>query len=487
MDLVYMDVDTVTAKRNVSHIASLNELIQEAYRVADESAISRAQSLMKVIKDNRFWPTIQVKEFFDSNLTLLHTSYSTCNQRKDISHGVDLKQFYDECRSVVLDLSKDACDNVVVTFANTIPERLTIEAYRLANEANEANEAKIHECYEGTMVYVYHHDGEWHFSTSSCPSIDRSKYASQKTHGMMLDDAMNRLLIPYNDDVDDSARKRFCTLLDIRKSYAFVIVHHQNVKIMNYDAQFGPDYASLIHVYSRDRETMQYDDISCMPMCTLGVFYPKRFASPQEAADYVTAAGKNTYGILIEHARGVWKVSNEDILNNEAQNLGHPNVWYNMLWVYMQHKQHFKIEDYLEKYCPMYANVPIVDSIGRTVSPTYVIHTAMMTLRDILYDQYRTTTRYYIKYGSFKMDKEKDALLPPILRFHLAQLRNIQVSTTHRERFLTKQTVFHYLTMYLTIKDLARLMGYITNQTFFYLAPNAASCFFILHNGLSTR
>jgi hypothetical protein len=481
-----MEVDTTTAAPCAVPITSLKDLLMETYRVADTDDIARDDALIKIIKARHYWPALQVKPFYGyPMLTLLHVTYSTCNERKDIHHGYNLKQLYDECRSVVLDLSKDIDETIVVTFATNIPERVTIDQYK----SNAQTSDVLYECMEGTMVYVYYHQDRWHFSTSSCPSIDRSKYFNPtKTHGRMLDEALERLTFPEDivDDEDEDMttsmglglRDKFTSCLDANNSYAFVLVHYENTKTMigKYDRFLGAQYASLFHIYTKNRNTLINADLSSMPLVTYGILYPRAFPDAPAAIDYLNDPYTISYGVMVQRADGtMWKVSPTQVMQEESENLGHPNVWYNMLWVYMQHKQHFKVNDYLEKYCP-YMD-PIVDNLGRCLSPTYVIHTVMMTLRDILYDLYRQTTRYYIQYKIFKMDKEKDAQLPPILRFHVAQLRNIQVSVNHYDRYVNKQTVFHYMTRHSTIKDLKRLISYMVTQNTFYLTPNAAVCF----------
>lgn len=107
------------------------------------------------------------------------------------------------------------------------------------------------------------------------------------------------------------------------------------------------------------------------------------------------------------------------------------------------------IPDYLKKYAPDMV-VP-KDSQGRDMAPTYVIHTTLCTMRDILLNLYLRTTAYDPMTRRYTVNKEWDSFLAPMLRFHLAQLRYIQIHK-HKHEIINMRTVYHYLCHHQTVK-----------------------------------
>lgn len=105
-------------------------------------------------------------------------------------------------------------------------------------------------------------------------------------------------------------------------------------------------------------------------------------------------------------------------------------------------------------------------------------------MRDILYECFLKTTKYYTHYQRYKMDKEMDAKLSPIIRFHLAQLRHIQV-TTHTHAYITPFAVYHYLCHHQTMKNMRILIHYFATQNMFNMNFRTAECFSYLDSALS--
>ena len=77
----------------------------------------------------------------------------------------DYKELYEECRSIVLDFTLSCNNNIVVTYANSIPRRISYEEYK-TNIYNEND--KYYEAYDGTIITIYNYKNKWYFGTSSC-------------------------------------------------------------------------------------------------------------------------------------------------------------------------------------------------------------------------------------------------------------------------------------------------------------------------------
>lgn len=420
-----------------------------------DDTTTRADVLLSVLRKNHYWPALQMKKFFDrSGLVLLHNTY----KRTDVSA---FQELYDECRSVVLDLDAPEGQNIVVSLAHSIPERLTVEAYKARMQDTDMCE----EGHEGTVVYVYNHNGKWYFGTSGCPSVDSSRYFHPtKTHGQMVDEIIGD-------------RDAFTAALDPTKTYAFVLVHRDNSHIMKYEVD------KLIHIGTRDRATMQEDDVDVAvsrPLADLpGVAYTRKFETPEAA---VEALGPATYCLIVRTADGkMYKVSAESVVQREECDLGNPNKWVNMLHVYRQNNPTYHVTDYIQQYAPD-LEIP-KNSRGRDMAPTYIIHTVFCTMRDILYGHYVDTTSYDMATVRFRMARDRDAALPPIIRFHLAQLRHIQV-TSHAHAYLSPKAVYHYLCFHQTINNLRTLIGFFASNGGAVMTFNQAECFTVLHQML---
>jgi hypothetical protein len=436
---------------------TLHELLSNVYENLVKTDGNLANALIYTLRKYKYWPALQVKKFFtNKNLVLLHNTY----KREDVAH---FQELYDECRSLVLDLSAPIGQRVVVTFTHNIPERLDDSQYEAIQSQSDICEVS----YEGTVVTIYNYQDTWFFSTSSCPTIDSSRYFHPtKTHGNMLDEAIAKILnvnFPGSKEESINMRNTFCDqFLDKSCAYAFILIHHQNRHVVDYTDTFGENYAKLAHITTRARMTLIDEDITLKPFESRGIIYSHIFQTAQQALEYIRGI-PNTYGIIVKRENNVRiKVSINSIVKREEYDLGNPNIWHNMIWVYIQNKA-YKIVDYEKDFCKDL--VFPKNSKDQELAPTYIIHTVICTMRDILYELYNQTTRYYSHTKSYKIDIPKDKLLAPIIRFHLAQLRNLQV-LNHSHAPLMPRPIYHYICHHQTLKNLRLLINYFATSWF---------------------
>lgn len=409
--------------------------------------------IIGIIRKFKFWPALQVKKFYaNPNLLLLHNTY----KRTDVAH---FQELYDECRSVVIDLAAEADKNIVVTYAQSIPIRMTDTEYEKSIDPND----KFELTYEGTVVTVYNYDDNWYFGTTSCPSIDSSRFFHPtKSHGIMFNEALAKLLnddVPVSKNDSIALRNKFTSYLDKNKAYAFILVHHENKHIMDYSDIFGENYSVLIHMSTIDRITLQQDHNSddINKLLINNDKYILKFSSPNEAIHYIRN-NSNAYAIIGTTSSGKkLKISIDAIVEREENDLGNPNVWQNMLWVYIKNRPNYKITDYQEEYVK---DLEIPKTYrGRELAPTYLIHTVICTMRDILFKIYNLTTTYDVEKKRYTINKDADSIYPSVIRFHLAQLRNIQI-TKHNFAPLTEKTVYQYICHNQSLKNLRLLIKY---------------------------
>lgn len=461
----------------------LTELLQEVQALHD-GTVSKAETLMSVLTKKHYWPYLQIKYFSSqSSLILLHNIY-----KQDLP--ISNKELYDECRSVVLDMNAPEESQIVLSLSKKIPIRMSVERF----EEVPFESIKMMEVgYEGTMMYIYHHQDRWHISTSTCPSVDRSRYFNpHKSHGQMLDEALHKIfpgtMVPEESRYENSKRIRakFFEQLDPTKSYSFLLIHHENGHLMNYTELFGENYAVLFHLNTRDRQT-QEDSKEVVPQLKeLGIWYTEKFPSRPVALYTLQNVTPPMYAIMAHTDTDIYKVSTKELLEKEELNLGHPNPWMNLLWIYMQNKPHLRMEYYLDTHPDLKEKMVVQDSKGTLLAPQKVVAKVMTSMRDILYNFYRATTYYYKNTNTYRMNREYDQQLAPILRFHLAQLRHLQI-TYHTTEPLTRQAVHHYLCHHQTIKNIRLLMDAFTNQSMTPMDQYTADCFYILNQALKNK
>jgi hypothetical protein len=468
---------------------NIYELIQHVYSeyAALDGSDTYANCLIKVIKFHRLWPAIQVKKFksaVDGSLVLLHNTY----QREDVKR---FKELYDQCRSVVLDFN---ANQVVVSYSNNIPERISVEEYsKLANP----NIDKYQEAYDGTMITVYNFNNTWHFGTSSCTDAYISKFNNtSKTHGHMFNEALMFIFrSEFSDDEVNSSdpqvianisqrlRDMFTSHLDPSLAYEFVLVHCENPHIIDYTQVFGAGYKVIFHINSKNRQTLQEVDLSATkPLAHLGMQYPVYHATLNDA--YAAISSPTSYGFIAKTLNGsggttkLYKISPTYIEFKEETDPCNPNVWHNILMVYMKNRKDYKINDYIKMYAP---NLQLpYDNNGKPVDPTYLIHTMILTLKDVLYNLYSATTVYDSKTRRFKMNKELDQQFPPVIRFHLAQLRYRQ-QHEHSNSILKPKDVYYYLCHCNNVKNIKLLITLLATTVGYNISERSAMCLNILY------
>jgi len=467
-----------------------------------ETRETHANCLISLLKKYHLWPMMKVKKFKGrSDIVLLHNTY--------IRNNVDdFKELYEQCRSVVLDFSLNCNNNIVVTYANSIPERI---AYNNYITTLFSQDDKVYEAYDGTIITVYHYKDEWYFGTSSCPDANSSKFSHPtKTHGNMLDEILYKYFnshITANDGVicgnDEGAeslsvklRGLFVQHLDPSMAYEFIIVHHDNKHIIDYTGLLGENYMEMFHINTKHRSSLAENDImsSIIPsLLNAGVKYPLQFNNIHEAYAHINT-NPFSYGLIVKKmipvvagAEGkvnvkLYKISTDAINYREETDPCHPNIWMNILSVYMKNKTEYTVKDYIANYNP-YINLP-VDNNGQRLDPTYLVHTIISTIKDSLYSYYRATTAYYPKYNRYKMNKDMDKQFPPIIQYHLAQLRNLQVNT-YKAKIINISNVYHYLCQCNDVNNIKTLIQFFASNPINEMSPRTSMCFAIMTSLIS--
>ena len=474
-------ITCATVLKPPSSVYELINLVFQEYNNLQQTE-TYANVLIKMLKKYHLWPAMQVKKFRDNeNIVLLHNTYV----RDDVGN---FKELYDQCRSIVLDFTLSLNNNVVVSYANNIPDRITYDDY--VHDSTDRYQA----AYDGTMITVYNYNNKWYFGTSSCPDINMSRFAHPtKRHGDMLDDVlMHYFRSSFTDEelqqfdrsvISNRLRELFTVNLDPSLAYEFVLLHHENVHMIDYSNILGSGYKALFHINSKNRYTLVEADISNAPLAGLGVMYPTYFNTIQEA--YAYNETPFSYGFIVKKlmengSPRLLKISPPHVDFKEDTDPCQPNLWHNILMVYMKNRKDYQINDYIKNYAP---NIVLpLDNRGRTIDATYLVHTVISTFKDILYNLYVATTTYNVNTNRYKINNELDRQFPPIIKFHLTQLRQRQQSD-YPTAFLRPKDVYYYICHCNNVKNIKNLVSYFATSVGYNIPERSALCLTIL-NGL---
>jgi len=447
---------------------NLELLIQETYNKCNEIE-DYPTTLLKILKEKHYWPQIKIKKFQNNkNLCLLHNSYKSNNTE-------GFKELYDECRSIILDFSRSIGNNVVISYANSIPKRVLLKDY--INNNYEPSD-KCYSGMDGTLITIYYHNDNWNIGTSCCPDINNSKFSNAvKTHGYMFYEVLYEIykgnVDVFDPNITKILKELFTANLSKLYSYEFVLIHHENKHIIDYSEILGENYKYLYHINTKNRLNLKEEDISSEPLKYLNIKYPYEFKTLEEAINYVEM-GKGSL-IIKKNNNKLLKVSNERIYHQEEVHSNNYNKWYNFIYVYMLQKNGYTIKNYIEEF---YEELEEKEKIENEISQIFI------TMTDIIYNLYIITTNYYPKYKRFKTNLNIDRTLSPVLRFHLAQLRH-QQTTIYSKAIITKKEVLNYLCHSNNIKNIKKIILHISSTLIYDIPEDIIEIFKKININLS--
>ena len=144
----------------------------------------------------------------------------------------------------------------------------------------------------------------------------------------------------------------------------------------------------------------------------------------------------------------------------------------------MLQKQNYNINEFVKEFYSDNSDIP--SNIYEIVNNIFNI------IKQILYNLYISTTKFYPKYNRFKIDLDMDRNLNPLIRFHLAQLRHQQV-TIYKKKIINENNVFKYLCHSNNIKNIQKLISHISKNDLYNLTPDIISVFTTFSNLLENN
>lgn len=183
------------------------------------------------LKEELYKHSIMSKHYEDEKLLLVYHKY-------DMPTSTKLEKV---CRSLVLDTTNF---NVVsYSCTNPICNR---EAQQLLIN-NSSHKPIFYRCYEGSLMSLFNHNNKWYLGTRRCLDATESIW-NETSHKQMFLDVL---------ETEGLTFENFCSQLDKRRGYYFVLIHQNLENIVKYETIFGKNYKKLCLAFVRDSVTQE--------------------------------------------------------------------------------------------------------------------------------------------------------------------------------------------------------------------------------------
>jgi hypothetical protein len=383
---------------------------------------------------HNYYNKIFIKKLDPENpeLALIHNDYNIS----------DNSELFNECKSIVISLKHEKPKIISYTHDN-------IQYKKISDYTNTPN-SFYEEAYEGTMVSIFNYENTWYFTTSRCSSIDNSYfYHKNRTFGKLFDECIN--------NIGFETREQFTSILNREQCYYFVIVHHENQYMINYSERYGENYAKLVYIFARNKETQEL--IEREPIVE-GLIIPQSFATYEDGLRFMEST-ELTEGLIINtfcERTGkniISKIHTDKYWTEKTRNPNYPNRWFAYLDIFKKDDPTFRILDYQ-------TTKNIVEHLeidGKNIDITGMIYMLYKGTADMLFTIVMYFTKFDYKNGKFQKINGEDyelIKLPKygILRKQIATLQNLINKHTIR----TSYDVIIHLKRYVSIEDFVGLM-----------------------------
>ena len=363
---------------------------------------------------------IYSKDYENDDLILLYNKYNTENKAPIVS----------ECRSVVINRNNFNIENYscITPIYNTTAMNFLM--------MNQDKEKEIFMCYEGSLLSIFNYNNKWFFSSRKhLLNLENINENNTNPHFNMFKSVIEQ---------DNFNVQSFTEKLDKKYTYHFVLIHHLNKNIVNYENKFGKYYKKLCFIFARDRDSkkeINKEDIDSLFLSD-NIFLPKRF---QDIKKFDEINGSNLTsdpeyeGIVIKINNKVLKLQSVQYQFYKA--IGHEkNLYRGFIHLY----QNNKLKEYFENNESTLKFKKIVnpiktdesfDTMGIIDSVFKVITMELFVLFKELWD---------LDTGNHK-NKDLYNILPNEYKNILFNIRKIYFIKRKQQNELMIKHVYHYL------------------------------------------
>lgn len=363
-----------------------NYLINTFIADLEGSNLEKLEALKMHLKENN----INYKDYDVGLLLIFSNSKQSANS-----------ELAKECRSLVLD--RDTLE--IVSYSCNDPICNSDAKHYLLNQEDQPQQTII-QCYEGTLMHVFFHNGTAYNSTTKNLYSQESVWKGEKSHNQMFQECISKLGIT---DFTDKLSKNHC--------YYFILMHHENINVVDYTSRFGEGYARLALAIVRDQKTQEEIDIYNPEV--LSTVFPTEFIGedkiilPEVYPDMTSLEEENNKGHISIPAKNegllikvfnnktnkhlILKFQTTDYQFGQAVG-SNTNIFLALLWLYQQNNlahflQNFKNFETFRKIENPNNKKEFFDTIGMVDAVFKVLTSEAYELLKILWD---------IKTGSHK-------------------------------------------------------------------------------------
>ena len=370
---------------------------------------------IELIRKSLYEKSVKSKDYPEDNLVIIYNEYTNKNK-----NPLNL-----ECRSVIVDRRNFK----MVSYSCPTPiYNRDAMSYLLRNKATDY---EIFECYEGSLLSVFYFEGKWYFSSRR--NISSS---DDNPHFQMFLDVLSQ---DGYESFDDFTKK-----LDNRYSYHFVLIHHKNMNVVNYEKQFGENYRKLCFIFARDYTSqmeINAEDLN-LTIVSENIFLPKRLQS----IEYFDNMNKDedmtnrpySEGVVIKHNNNLLKLQNMAYQFYKAIGT-EKNLYRGFIHLYQINKLkgYFSCNDNTKKYEKIVNptnNNESFDTVGTIDALFNVCTTELFELFNKLYDE----NGNHIKNGLYE-------LLPSEYKTMIFNVRKLYFINKKKGNELQKKNIYYYL------------------------------------------
>jgi hypothetical protein len=185
---------------------------------------------------------LSTKTTFEELVNELKTHKISVKQHEDLAilyYNTDTKlldPLEQSCRSVIIE--KDTLKIIGSQFNKIIQNTDAITKLKTV----DWTKVVVEKSYEGTLLLVFWHKDKWYVTTRRCINAVDSVWVKNRSYRDLFDEAIT------NKFTLDELNKNYC--------YHFVLVHHNNRNIVNYNFLLGREYKEVFHVMTTEKYTL---------------------------------------------------------------------------------------------------------------------------------------------------------------------------------------------------------------------------------------
>jgi hypothetical protein len=372
---------------------------------------------IKGMQDKLFSLGVLSKDYPEENLILLYNKYNNENKAP-----LEL-----ECRSVVINRNNFNIENyscITPIYNGSAMNYLMM---------NQDKNKEIYKCYEGSLLSLFNFNNNWYFSSRR--NVLRITDDTQNPHFKMFCDVIKQ---------DGFNIETFIEKLDMNITYHFVLIHHQNKNIINYEKLFGKDYMKLCFIFARDKETnseINSEDINSL-FLTDNIFLPKKIESIEnfdETNNNNLTSEPEDEGIIIKINNKVLKLQSIQYQFYKAIGV-EKNLYKGFIHLYQNNKlgQYFKNNENTMKYSKIVNPIKTdesFDTMGTIDAVFKVITKELFELFKCLWD---------INTGDHK-NKDVYEILPGEYKIMMYNIRKLYFINKKKNNIITFKNIYFFL------------------------------------------